>query len=136
MPTDANEGPNRAASSLKGLRVLVVEDSWFVAKTLKAALEVMGMTVARPAATVADAERLLAENAFDLAVMDINLKGEMTYDLIDRLHGQGVRVVVLSGYPSMSHSVESASAILEKPVSGKELLITLRQVMHSTSDRA
>lgn len=75
MPTDAKNGPNRAASALSGLRVLVVEDSWHVARALKSVLEQVGMTVARPAATLADAERLIAENTFDLALMDINLRG-------------------------------------------------------------
>jgi hypothetical protein len=28
----------------------------------------------------------MAEDTFDLAVMDVTLKGEITYDLIDRLH--------------------------------------------------
>jgi DNA-binding response OmpR family regulator len=119
----------RKLSALKGLRVLVVEDSWHVARELKSVLEQMGMDVAKPAAILADAERLIAENSFDLAVMDINLKGEMTYDLIDRLHDRGVRVVVVTGYPELSGSIGKASAILQKPVRGNELLETLGTVM-------
>ena len=69
---------------LKGLRVLVVEDTWQVGKALKSALEGMGMVVAGPVATVADAELLLADRFPDLAVVDINLKGEFSYDLIDQ----------------------------------------------------
>ena len=87
------------------MRVLVVEDSWHVARALKSVLEQMGMAVAQPAATLADAEQLIAANVFDLAVMDINLKGETTYDLMDRLHDQGVRIVVLSGYPALPNAI-------------------------------
>jgi len=53
---------------LKGVRVLVVEDSWHVARAIKSALEEIGMVVAKPAATLAAAKRLIAEHIFDLAV--------------------------------------------------------------------
>ena len=58
--------------------------------------------------------------------MDINLKGEMTYDLIDRLHDPGVRIVVVSGYPALLNSIEQAAAILQKPYQRNELLKSLR----------
>ena len=40
---------------LRGVHVLVVEDTWHVAKALKTLLESLGMHVAGPAATTADA---------------------------------------------------------------------------------
>jgi DNA-binding response OmpR family regulator len=132
MPSEANDAMKRNLPALKGLRVLVVEDSWHVARSLKSVLEQMGMKVAKPAATLADAERLIADNAFDLAMMDINLKGEMTFDLIDQLHRRGVCIVVLTGYPELSGSIEKASAILQKPVRANELLETLGTVMGQT----
>jgi DNA-binding response OmpR family regulator len=130
MPsTNDTEAPNGKASGLKGLRVLVVEDTWLVAKALKTALEGMGMVVAGPAANTADAERLVAEEAPHLAVVDVNLKGEMAYGLIDRMHDRGVRVVVVSGYAVLPNSTKKAAAILQKPFSGAELRATLCQVM-------
>jgi CheY-like chemotaxis protein len=115
---------------LKGLSVLVVEDAWQVSRALKSALEGIGMLVAGPVATVADAERLLADRTPDLAVVDINLKGEFSYGLIDQLHGRGIRVVVVSAYAVLPDLTGKVSAILQKPFSGHELLETLRQVMH------
>ena len=47
--------------SLKGVRVLVVEDTWHVAKALKSALEQVGMDVSGPAATTAAARRVMVE---------------------------------------------------------------------------
>ena len=131
MPsTRDGDAPNGAASGLRGLRVLVVEDTWLVAKALKTALEGMGMVVAGPAANTADAERLVAEETPHLAVVDVNLKGEMAYGLIDRMHDRGVRVVVVSGYAVLPNSTKKAAAVLQKPFSGAELQATLRQVMH------
>ena len=116
---------------MKGVRVLVVEDSWQVASTMKSALEQAGMVVAKPAATLAAAKRLIANHTFDLAVVDINLKGEMSYDLIVRLRDRGVRVVVVSGYVTPEESIPSAAAVLQKPLSTVDLITTLRQVMRA-----
>jgi len=115
------------ASELKGLGVLVVEDSWHVAHALKSLLEELGMNVAGPAATLAEADRLLATREPAVAIVDINLKGEMAYGLIDRLHGRGVRVVVISGYAVPQVAQGKVAAILQKPFSAKSLLAILRK---------
>ena len=114
---------------LEGLRVLVVEDAWHVAKALKAALESVGMHVSGPAATTADARRLVAEHMPRLAVVDVNLKHEMASGLIEELHDQGVSVVVVSGYAFPPVSVDKAAAFLQEPFSGTELLAALRRVV-------
>src|SRR5262249_6032559 len=81
-------------ADLRGARVLVVEDHWPVANALKRLLEIEGAQVSGPVSTTTDALRLAAEQKPELAVVDINLKGEMAYGLIDHLIDQGVRVVV------------------------------------------
>ncbi len=119
-------------SPLKGLRVLVVEDSWHVANALKSLLEELGIDVAGPAASLQDAERLLEAreppDAIQAAIVDINLKGEMAYGLIDTLHSRGVRVVVISGYAVPQVAQSKVAAVLQKPFSAKSLLAALREV--------
>jgi DNA-binding response OmpR family regulator len=129
MPVSNTEGAREAASSLKGVHVLVVEDAWYLAKALKSALTQVGMDVAGPAATIVEAEHLIAEHQFDVAVVDVNLKGEMAYDLIDLLHHRGVRVIVVSGYAALPKSTHKAAAILQKPFSMATLLACLRRVL-------
>jgi DNA-binding response OmpR family regulator len=116
-------------SSLEGVRVLVVEDTWHVAKALKSALEQIGMDVSGPAATTAEARRLIAEHMPRLAVVDVNLKREMACGLIEELHDQGVSVVVVSGYALPPILEDKAAAILQKPVSGSTLLAALQGVV-------
>src|SRR6476660_1642644 len=82
------DSPKSDASNLKGVHVLVVEDTWHVAKALKSALEQLGMHVSGPAATTAEAKRLVAAHMPAVAVVDVNLKREMACGLIDDLHGQ------------------------------------------------
>jgi DNA-binding NtrC family response regulator len=77
--------------------------------------------------TAADARRLAAKDKPELAVVDINLKGEMAYDLIDELHDQGVRVVVATGYAVLPRLSEKVAAVLQKPFNGPALLAALRR---------
>ena len=117
---------------LQRVRVLIVEDAWHVAKALKSALEQMGMHVVGPAATTAQAIDLAAAQRPELAIVDINLKQEKSYGLIDELHEQGVRVIVMSGYAAPLVSKDSVAAILQKPFSGSELITTMNRVVAST----
>jgi DNA-binding response OmpR family regulator len=127
-PMNANDSQG-SGSSLKGLLVLVVEDTWHVARALTSALTEMGMIVVGPTATTAEAERLATDRHPDLAVVDVNLKGEMAYGLIDWLHERGVRVIIVTGYAVLPRAADKAAAILQKPFSGAELRATLCQVM-------
>jgi DNA-binding response OmpR family regulator len=115
--------------SLQGGRVLVVEDGWQVADALKLSLEQAGMIVAGPVATVREAQALAAERHPDLALVDVNLKGEMAYELMDWLHDRGVCVVVITGYEELPDSLAKFAAILHKPFTMATLLLTLHRVM-------
>src|SRR5689334_1319936 len=100
MPSTARTGGCSMISSnapslpepglLSGLSVLIVEDSWQVGAAVKRLLQSCGADVAGPAATAADAARLVSERTIDVALVDINLRGgELAYGLIDQLHDQG-----------------------------------------------
>jgi DNA-binding response OmpR family regulator len=114
---------------LLGVRVLVVEDQWHVANALRSLLEREGMEVSGPASTTADAHRLADAHKPDLAVVDINLKGEMAYSLVADLHDRGVRLVVISGYAVLPRLPANVSAVLQKPFNGPELLASLRRAL-------
>ena len=114
---------------LQGLRVLVAEDSWQVADALKLSLEHIGMVVAGPVATPSEARNLAAEHDPDLAIVDVNLTGEMAYDLMDWLHDRGTPVIVISGYEELPGSLEKFAAILHKPFTVEALLKAVQRVM-------
>ena len=117
------------SADLTGMRILVVEDSWHIGIALKSLLRSLGADVAGPVASVAEADRLAAEQTPDVALVDFNLRGgERADGLIDRLHGQGVRVVVTSGYAVLPLAPGKAAAVLQKPISEAQLLAALRPV--------
>jgi DNA-binding response OmpR family regulator len=114
---------------LQGLRVLVAEDNWQVADALKVSLEQIGMVVAGPVAIPSKARILAAEHNPDLAIVDVNLTGEMAYDLMDWLHDRGTPVIVISGYEDLPGSLEKFAAILHKPFTVEALLKAVRRVI-------
>jgi DNA-binding response OmpR family regulator len=130
LPTSSNGGvERRPGADLRGAHVLVVEDHWPVANALRLFLESEGMEVSGPAATTADALRLASEQEPDLAVVDINLKGETAYGVIDHLRDQGVRIVVVTGYAVVPGLMEKVTAVLQKPFNGPELLRALHRAL-------
>jgi DNA-binding NtrC family response regulator len=132
MARESQTGPGihersvSGSSELKDARILLVEDSWHVGNAIKRLLRALGADVAGPAATIADAERLVAERAPDVAIVDINLRdGERANTLIDRLQQQRIPVVVITGYTAVSLPPGKVEAILQKPVSVEKFLAVL-----------
>lgn len=121
MPGSSDRQPpdDGSLDDLKGLDVLLVEDSQDVGETVRALLESWGANVAGPAATTAEAATLIAQHLPDVALVDFHLKGgELSYGLIASLRARGVPVVMLSGsfeyfpLPSIEGTI-----MLEKPFS-------------------
>jgi DNA-binding NtrC family response regulator len=126
-----DDAPEAGSPNLKGMRILLVEDSWQLGMALKSLLRSFDAEVDGPVATTSDAERLISERVPDAAIIDVNLRqGERSYGLIDRLVGQGVPVVVISGYSDLP-TVPAKAHILEKPISEEKLIAILRSVMDS-----
>ena len=104
---------------------------------MKDLLGLLGADLVGPAATTAEAERLLSEHAPDIALVDFHLRGgELSYGLIARLHEQGVPVIMISGSSeSPSGLPVEVATILEKPVSEAQLLASLRPLLTQKEPR-
>lgn len=86
-------------SRLAGRRILIVEDNFIIAAAMARLLKAQGAEVAGPAATIADALALIAQvECIGGAVLDINLRGELAYPVVDVLRSKGVPVVFMTGY--------------------------------------
>lgn len=89
-------------------------------------LQACGADVAGPVATAADADRLIAAELPDAALIDIHLRaGERADELIARLQSRGVRVVVTSGDSSGLETRAEVAVTLSKPFSEAELIAAL-----------
>lgn len=114
--------------NLAGRRVLIVEDEFYLADDLRRELTDQGAKVAGPVNTL-DRARALTEQPIDLAVLDVNLKGEMIFPLADELRERGVPFVFTTGYaaemiPAEYHDVER----WEKPFVARKLVQALAKL--------
>jgi CheY-like chemotaxis protein len=86
-------------SSLKGRRILVVEDEYMIADAMKRGLEDEGATVVGPAPSVRRAFYLLEATAdLDGAVLDMTLGEEKVFPVADALQAKGIPFVFTTGY--------------------------------------
>ena len=96
--------------------VLVLEDEPLVAMLLVDFLEELGCTVAAQASSVAEGLERLNDSGFDLAILDVNLRGQPVWPIADVLQQQGRPFVLASGYDgSQIQRRYPDAAVLAKP---------------------
>src|SRR3712207_5255758 len=99
MPDTATSTERRTSSTFRGRRVLVVEDEYLLAEDLRDELEGEGAIVLGPVPSVAEALELLRSGPKPyMAIVDINLQGEMVWPVADRLREMGVPFIFATGY--------------------------------------
>ncbi|WP_406857947.1 response regulator [Alsobacter sp. KACC 23698] len=81
-------------------RILVVEDENLIALDLAHALRRLGAEVIGPAASVSKARALIsdAKGPISMAILDINLHGELVFPLAEELRARQVPFLFASGY--------------------------------------
>lgn len=96
--------------------VLIVEDEPLIAMMLEDFLDSLGHKVAGTCESVAEALIRVEEGGFDVAIVDIHLKGEQVWPVADRLAAQGVPYVLATGgHIDPPPAAHAAVPILAKP---------------------
>src|SRR5260370_14008122 len=85
-------------SSLRGARVLVVEDEAMLSLNLEAMLLDLGCVVAGTADKLDDALQMARTSDFDVALLDINLGGKRADPVADAIRARGTPIVFVTGY--------------------------------------
>jgi DNA-binding response OmpR family regulator len=124
------------ADAPRGRRVLIVEDESMIAMLLEDMLTDLGHEVVAIIGKVEHAEPLLAEGAFDFAILDVNLNGETTYPLAQQLRARGVPFLFATGYGSAGLPKEWCDTpVLQKPFLAAQLHRVMREALKlSTQD--
>ncbi len=86
------------SSRFVGKRVLVVEDEFLLAEETRLKLEEMGATVVGPTARVEHAISLIARQAIDAAILDIQLDGNDVFPVAESLKQRGIPFVFASAF--------------------------------------
>ncbi|HKK29055.1 MAG TPA: PAS domain-containing protein [Alphaproteobacteria bacterium] len=116
---------------IAGKRVLVVEDQHLVADQLSEALRAADCIVLGPAPSLDQGLRLAKAERPDLAVLDVNLDGEVVWPLAEMLRARGIPFVFATGYADMIQTPETLGNAprIAKPVNSDELLATLSALL-------
>ena len=108
-------------------RVLVVDDDVSLRLLCRVNLELDGFAV-REAATIAEAERSVAEERPDVVLLDVHLLQEDTRELLGRLRAAGIPVALVTGSVDLDEFRDVADAVLGKPFEPRLLVDTARRL--------
>lgn len=114
----------------KGLRVLLVEDESIIAMLTESMLMEMGCENVHVASTVPQALALIDKMPPDLAVLDVNLRGELVLPVARKLAAAGIPFAFATGYGKADMLVDYHHyPILQKPFDLPELENALRSAL-------
>ena len=114
-------------------RVVVVEDEGMIAMLLEDMLADLGHEVVATVGTLTKAAAIVADAAFDFAILDVNINGENTYSLAERLKARGISFLFATGYGGAGLRKDWKDApVLQKPFQMNELDRLMQQLLPTT----
>ena len=116
------------------MRVLVVEDEVLVAMLIEDMLLDYGCESVEICGRIENALARVAEESFDFVVLDLNLEGEFTYPVADRLIERKIPFVFATGYgASMLSGPYARVPTLQKPFQMEDIERALQAVVSSAT---
>jgi len=103
-----------------GMRVLVAEDEFLVSMLLEEMLEDLGCAVVGPYATLTAALDGARNEAYDVAVIDLNLAGEKADPIIAEVSSRAIPLAIASGGYDAATGLRP-TVLLDKPYSSAQL---------------
>ena len=110
-------------------RILVVEDENFLAMELTWIVEDAGYSVVGPERSVAETSKMLAWNKVDLALLDINIGGEMVFPVSKMLDMLGVPFVFITSNSTLVPAEYRHRPLMTKPFRPQALLALILRVL-------
>ena len=117
-------------STLRGARVLVVEDEAILSLDLEAMLLDLGCMIAGSADKLDDALQMARTSDFDVALLDVNLGGKRVDPVAEAIRARGIPIVFVTGYGRTAAS----GLVLEKPYDAAALEQILNEALGTGRD--
>ncbi len=117
-------------TSLVSARVILIEDEAHVALLIEAMLSDLDFELVGSATRVSTGLALLVGTDFDVAVLDVNLAGEMSFPLANELAARGKPFIFVTGYgPSGLPPEHRGAPVVTKPFRAADLLSALQTAL-------
>ena len=114
----------------QGTRVLIVEDEATVAEMLEAMLTNQGYRVVAVASRLDEARLLATSEQVDVATLDVNLAGQLSYPVALALHERAIPFVFATGYGKLDIPAELRDVpVVKKPFSIRQIVSALDTVL-------
>jgi DNA-binding response OmpR family regulator len=112
------------------VRVFLVEDEVLITLLLEDMLVALGHEVAVGAGNLDEAIAAAKIRDFNVALVDLNLGGKLTYPVVDILKARGTPFAFVTGYGSGSILMDYSEApVLEKPFRQEHLDAVIAQLL-------
>jgi DNA-binding response OmpR family regulator len=114
-----------------GVRVFVVEDEPMIRILVTDMLGELGHTIAAEAGHIDQALELAQSTYFDLAILDVNLKGRLITPVAELIRARGRPIIFATGYGSEGVPEEFRDLpALQKPFQLETLAALIDEVLH------
>lgn len=111
-------------------RILIVEDEMLLAMNLEDMLQELGHEVVAVAARIPQALTLASNSDINLAILDLNLSGALSFPVADVLRGRCIPFMFATGYGLHGLTEDYQSEyVLAKPYGIRELEIAINRVV-------
>ena len=96
--------------------VLVVEDEALIRMMFEDVLLELGHSIAATAGDLASGLSFAKERDYELAILDVNLKGKPAFPIADVVRARGKALLFVTGYGSAGLAADyKGAAVLQKP---------------------
>ena len=117
-------------------RVMIVEDELLVAMLIEDTLREHGFDVVGPFTNLTDAIAAAQTETADIALLDVNLRGQRVYPVAELLEARGIPFLLLSGYGSDAVPPNHAHwDVCGKPFLPSELTRQMEAIMGRSARR-
>jgi DNA-binding NtrC family response regulator len=119
------------------LRVLVVEDEMTIALLMEDMLVELGHKVVDLAMRLPQALELAKAADFDLAILDVNLDGRMSFPVAEALDARGLPYIFVTGYglAGVDPAYRKNAIVMQKPFDMTDLQASIERIKSTQNGR-
>ncbi len=121
------------------VKILIIDDDADIRDVFEEVLKRNNFTNVFGVGTGEEAKQIIADEAFNIAMIDLNLPDIYGMDLVSQFRtiNPDIEFIIITGFGTIDSAIKSmqfeVAGYLEKPVSSNKLLSTLDEVIHKIS---